>query len=111
MNKIENYNQSKHINTAIYIFVAIIVLFVLATCAQYYSVSLHLRNPLIPEVLVQMSLEPFIYKGTVLVIGLLLIFAFKYFKRNLVALAVAVFIILFYIFSNHYIGGWHTEIN
>ena len=98
MIKIERYNQSKTIKLATYVCVALIVSFTVATFAQYYSTKLNLTNPLIPEYLVQMSIKPYLIKGTILIIGLLGIFTLNFYKKNLFGFALASLLIIYYIF-------------
>lgn len=110
MNKIEKYHQSKAIKLATYACVALIVLFAVVTFSQYYSTKLNLTNPLIPEYLVQMSIKPYLIKGAILITGILGIFALIFYKKNLFGFALAIFLIIYYIFSNHSIGGWHFQL-
>jgi len=42
-------NQSKGVKISNAIFIALILLFILATFAQYYSMKLKFTNPLIPK--------------------------------------------------------------
>ena len=109
--KIIELNQSKKIKILTNVGAALIVLFALATFAQYYSTKLNLTNPLIPEYLVEMHTKPYLIKGTLLLAGLISIAILKYLKKNLFAFAIAILIVAYYIFSKHYIGGWHTQIN
>jgi len=111
MIKFEKYNQSKKIKVATYISIVIILFFLFITYLRYNSTKLNLTNPLIPKYLVEISIRPFIIKGIILISGLLGIIILTYVKKNLFALILAIVIILYYIFSNHYIGGWHTQIN
>lgn len=111
MIKFEKYNQSKKIKVATYISIVIILFFLLITYLRYNSTKLNLTNPLIPEYLVEISIKPFIIKGIILISGLLGIIILNYFKRNLFALILAIVIIMNFLFSNHHIGGWHTQIN
>jgi|SRR5690606_12527793 len=110
MIRIEKYNESKAIKGIIYACISLVILFAGATFAQYYSTKLNLTNPLIPEDLVQMSLKPYLIKGIILVSGLVGVFALTFYKRNILALVLAIILIVYYLFSNHYIGSWHTRI-
>ncbi|WP_158611967.1 hypothetical protein, partial [Flavobacterium macacae] len=104
MIRIEKYNESKAIKGIIYACISLVILFAGATFAQYYSTKLNLTNPLIPEDLVQMSLKPYLIKGIILVSGLVGVFALTFYKRNILALVLAIILIVYYLFSNHYIG-------
>ena len=110
MIKFEKYNELKMIKIATYFCVAMILLFVVATFAQYYSLKSNLTNPLIPQDLVVMSTKPYLIKGALLISGLLGVLALSFYKKNILALALAMIIILYYIFSNHHIGSWNTQI-
>ena len=104
MIKFEKYNQSKTITISTYVCVALLLLFVVATFAQYYSTKLNLTNPLIPEYLVQMSIKPYLIKGAILISGLLGIFVLNFYKKNMLAFALAILLITYYIFFNHHVG-------
>lgn len=108
---IVKYNQSKTIKIATYICIALILLFTTATFSQYYSMKLNLTNPLIPEDLVQKFIKPYLIKGIILLSGLAVIIISTIYRQNLIALVLAILLITYYIFSNHYIGNWNTEIS
>jgi hypothetical protein len=105
---LQKLNRSKAINLSTFIFIAFISLFALASFAQYHAMRLQLDNPLTSNEMVKTSTMPFLKKGIVLSIGLLLIFIAKHFKKSLLAFVTGIFLIAYYIFSGHYIGGWHT---
>ena len=109
--KIEEYNQSKKIKIASYVCVALILLFVVASFAQCYSIKLNLTNPLIPEQLVEMTMRPYLIKGILLSAGITAILILNFFKKNAYALTLAILLIAYYIFSDHYVGSWNTQIN
>jgi hypothetical protein len=104
----ENLNNTKSIKVITYVCLAFILLFILASFGQYYSMKLNLQNPLIPEVLVNTVANPYLEKGIIMIVGVLSVFALLNFKKNFYALLVAIVIIIFCFFSKHYIGGWHT---
>lgn len=103
-------NNSKGINISTNIISAFVLLFAIATFAQYYSTKLNLDNPLIPEYLVEMSTTPYLKKGIILIVGLLLIVILKSFKKNIIAFSLAILLVIYFIFSKHYFGGWNTQI-
>lgn len=103
-------NQSKGISISTNIFSAFILLFSIGSFAQYYSMKLNLTNPLIPESLVKMASMPYMKKGIILLSGLIIVVTLKSFKKNLFAFSVAIILLIYFIFSNHYFGGWNTEI-
>ncbi|MBD0725924.1 hypothetical protein B6A10_12105 [Flavobacterium sp. L1I52] len=111
MIKIEKYNQSKTIKITTCIFVILILVFIISTFARYYSTKLNLTNPLIPKYLVEMSIRPFLKKGIILISGLFGVLALSFLKKNLLAFILGLIVITYFIFSNHYIGSWHTQIN
>ena len=103
-------NQSKGLNISTNILCAFILLFTIASFAQYYSMKLKMNNPLIPEYLIEMATTPYLKKGIILTLGLIAIFVSKFYKKNLLALSISILLIVYFIFSNHYIGGWNTQI-
>ena len=111
MKILEKYNQSKVVKVFTYFCIALILLFILATLAQYYSTKLNLTKPLIPENLVQILIRPYLIKAIILIFGLVAIFTLNFLKKNALAFLLAIILISYYIFSNHHIGGWHTQIN
>jgi len=111
MIKFEIYNQSKKIKVATYISIFIILFFLFITYLRYNTTKLNLTNPLIPQYIIEISIRPFIIKGIILISSLLGITILTYLKKNPFALLLAIVTILYYIFSDHYIGGWYTNIN
>ena len=109
--KIKNYSQSKKFSFATYACIALILFFIIVTFAQYYSIKLNLTNPLIPKTLVQMIFENYMKKAITLFIGLLLILILTFYKKNVIAFALSVIIIGYYIISNFPIPGWNTQLN
>jgi hypothetical protein len=103
-------NESKIIKIFINCALCLIMLFLIATFAQFYSIKLNFTNPLIPESLVKIFLEPYLIKGIILTTGIIGVFTLKYFKYNLLALILSIILIVYYIFSNHYVSGWNTQI-
>ena len=103
-------DQSRKIKISTNVGIALIILLAIASFAQYYSMKLNFVNPLIPEYLFEIYAWPFLRKGIILLVGLIVIFILKYLKRNLFAFCIAILLITYYIFSDHYIGGWHTQI-
>lgn len=104
-------NESKIIKIAIICATSLISLFIIATFAKYYSIKLNFTNPLIPESLVEAVQLPYLIKGMILLCGTIVIFILRRFKQNLYALLIAILLITYYVFSNHFIGGWNTQIN
>lgn len=111
MTKIEKYNQSTTVRILNFICIVLILLFSIATFLQYNSLKLNLINPLIPEDLVQTFKKPFLIKIIILLSGLFMIVALTFSKRRLIALVLGILLITYYIFSNHYSGGWNTQIS
>ena len=72
--------------------------------------KLKMNNPLIPEYLIKMATTPYLKKGIILTLGLIIIFISKFYKKNLLAFSVLILLIIYFIFSNHYIGSWNTQI-
>ena len=107
----ENLNNSKKVKVITYVCLAFISLFILATFAQYYSMKLKLKNPLIPEELKEMVVNPYLKKGIVMLVTTLGVLILQSFKKHFFALLVALGIIIFFLLSKHYIGGWHTDIS
>ncbi|MFY7987916.1 MAG: hypothetical protein EKK56_04900 [Flavobacteriaceae bacterium] len=106
----ENLNNSKKIKVITYVCLAFISLFIVASFGQYYQMKLNFQNPLIPEYLVKMATNPYLEKGIIMILGVIGVFGLLNFKKNFYALLIAIGIVLFYVFSKHYIGGWHTQI-
>jgi len=106
----EKLNNSKKIKVITFVCLAFISLFIVASFGQYYQMKLNLQNPLIPEYLVKVTANPYLEKGIVMIGGAIGIFALLNFKKNFYAILLAIGIVLFYIFSKHYIGGWHTQL-
>ncbi len=90
-------NQSKTISILINSLSALILLFIIASFAQYYSTKLTLKNPLIPEHIVDYATIPILKKAIILLIGLVSVFIIKSFKKNIIALIVAILLVIFYI--------------
>ena len=90
---------------------AFISLFIVATFAQYYSMKLKLQNPLIPEELKEMVVNPYLKKGIVMLVAALGVLILQTLKKHFFALLVALGIIIFLLLSKNYIGGWNTEIS
>lgn len=106
----ENLNNSKKIKVITYVCLAFISLFIVASFGQYYQMKLNFQNPLIPEYLVKMATNPYLEKGIIMILGVIGVFGLLNFKKNFYALLIAIGIVLFYVFSKHYIGGWNTQI-
>lgn len=106
----ENLNNSKKIKEITYVCLAIILLFIVVSFGQYYQIKLNFQNPLIPEYLVKMATNPYLEKGIIMIVGVIIVFGLLNFKKNFYALLIAIGIVLFYVFSKHYIGGWHTQL-
>jgi hypothetical protein len=106
----ENLNNSKKIKVITYVCLAFISLFIVASFGQYYQMKLNFQNPLIPEYLVKMATNPYLEKGIIMILGVIGVFGLLNFKKNFYALLIAIGIVLFYVFSKHYIGGWHTQL-
>lgn len=106
----ENLNNSKKIKVITYVCLAIILLFIVVSFGQYYQIKLNFQNPLIPEYLVKMATNPYLEKGIIMIVGVIIVFGLLNFKKNFYALLIAIGIVLFYVFSKHYIGGWHTQL-
>ena len=106
----ENLNNSKKIKVITYVCLAFISLFIVASFGQYYQMKLNFQNPLIPEYLVKMATNPYLEKGIIMIVGVIIVFGLLNFKKNFYALLIAIGIVLFYVFSKHYIGGWNTQI-
>jgi hypothetical protein len=108
---LENLNNSKKVKVTTYVCLAFISLFIVATFAQYYSKKLMLQNPLIPEELKEMVVNPYLKKGFVMLVTTLGVLILQTFKKHFFALLVALGIIIFFLLSKHYIGGWHAELS
>lgn len=111
MTKIERYNQSKTVRIATYFCTSLILLFVIVTFAQYYSLQLILTNSLVPKYLIQMAFETCIKKEIILLGGLLVVFGLTFNKKNVLAFLLSVILITYYIISNYHISDWNTQIN
>ena len=108
--EITKLDQSKKIQISSNVIIALLLLFVLASLCQYYSMKLNFTNPLFPEKLIEVATKPFLNKAIILSNGIIVIAILKYFKRNFFALCIGILLVGYYIFSNHYVGGWHTQI-
>lgn len=106
----EKLNNSRKIKVTTYVCLAFILLFIVASFGQYYQMKLNLQNPLIPEYLVKIATNPYLEKGIIMIVGVLGVVVLLNFKKNFYALLIAIGIVIFYIFSKHYIGGWHTQL-
>lgn len=104
----EKLNNSKNIKVLTYVCLAFISLFIVASFGQYYQMKLNFQNPLIPEYLLKIAANPYLEKGIIMIVGAIGVFALLNFKKNFYALLIAIGIVIFYIFSKHYIGGWYT---
>ncbi len=98
----ENLNNSKKIKVITYVCLAIILLFIVVSFGQYYQIKLNFQNPLIPEYLVKMATNPYLEKGIIMIVGVIIVFGLLNFKKNFYALLIAIGIVLFYVFSKHY---------
>lgn len=108
---LENLNNSKKVKVTTNVCLAFISLFIVATFAQYYSKKLMLQNPLIPEQLKEMVVNPYLKKGIVMLLAALGVLVLQTFKKHFFGLLIAVGIILYFLLSKHYFGGWHTDIS
>jgi hypothetical protein len=106
----EKLNNSKKIKVTTYVCLAFILLFILASFGQYYKMKLNFQNPLIPEYLVKIAANPYLEKAIIMLVGVLGVVVLLNFKKNFFALLIAIGIVLFYMFSKHYFGGWHTQL-
>ena len=104
-------NHSKKIKISTNVGVVLILLFTILCFAQYYSMKLNVQNPLFPEHIIEIYTWPFLRKALILVVGLAAIFVLKYLKKHLLAFCITILFVLYYIFSDHYFGGWNTQIN
>jgi len=75
-------NQSRGLNISTNILCAFILLFSIASFAQYYSMKLKMNNPLIPEYLIKMATTPYLKKGMILTLGIIIIFISKFYKKK-----------------------------
>ena len=94
-------DTSKAINISTNVFCSFILLVLIASFAQYYSMRLKFDNPLIPEVIVKISTRPYLIKGFVLLVGLLLVLFLKSFQKNLGAFLLAIILIAYFILSKN----------
>ncbi|MNE92329.1 hypothetical protein D3C80_1900400 [compost metagenome] len=109
--RFEKLDTSKKIKIATTIAIVLIVAFAVTSFAQYQSMKLNFQNPLIPEKLIEMATLPYLKKGIILSIGLFITLLLKYMKRNFFAFCIALALIAYYILSDHYFGGWHTQLH
>ena len=93
---LENLNNSKKVKVTTYVCLAFISLFIVATFAQYYSMKLKLQNPLIPEELKEMVVNPYLKKGIVMLVTTLGVLILQRFKKHFFALLVDLGIIIFF---------------
>lgn len=110
MTNIEKYNQSKIFKFATYFCVVLILFFIIVTYTQYNATKLNLTNPLLPKILLDKLFENYIKKTLTLFIGLLLVLALTFYKKNVFAFALSIIIIAYYILSNFPVPGWHTQL-
>ena len=97
LNLINRNKQVEHISRFLIIPPILLLISIIAT---YYSTKLNLTNPLIPKDLISEILQPYVIKGTILTIGILLATTLKIFKQNLIAIIICVIIIAFYYLTN-----------
>jgi hypothetical protein len=107
---IEKYNKSKHFRAATYVCSSLILLFIVGDFSKYYSLKLSLTNPLIPKTIIEMAFQQFIRKAIFLFSGLLVVLSFIFYKKNVYAFGLSVFIIGYYILSNLHVPGWKTQL-
>lgn len=91
-----NVNTAKTANGLI----TLALLHLLYVFAFYYKTKLNLANPLIPKYLAFELFEPYVVKGIILTIGVLLASFFKFFKQNLMVILVCAMIIVLYYFTS-----------
>lgn len=69
---------------------------ILSTFAQFISLKLNLKNPLIPQEFISDLFTPYADVGFVLSTGLMLILILKFFKQNLIVIIGALILIGIY---------------
>ena len=109
--KIDRINQLRITEGFSIGFIVFLNLILVSIFAKFYQIKFNLDNPLIPKDLIALAFEPYAKKGVILSTGLLIVITLKFFKQNLFAIIVSLIFISIYLFTNHHIGSWNTEIN
>lgn len=81
--KLKEINELKMVKILSTISILLTNLIIISIFLHYYNVKSNLTNPLIPESLFSYAYEPYVKKGVILSIGLLIFMIFKSIKQNL----------------------------
>ena len=66
--------------------IPMICMMILFLISDYYRMRMNFQNPLIPESLVSYASKPYMIKGIILTLGLILIVSLKIAKQNLLVI-------------------------
>jgi hypothetical protein len=94
--KLKEINRSRSTELTAKILMVLTIFHLLSVFCVYYKTKLNLTNPLIPKYLVYGVFEPYIPKGFILTIGLLIATILQFIKQNLIAIVVCVIVIVAY---------------
>ena len=109
--KIDRINQLRITEGFSIGFIVFLNLILVSIFAKFYQIKFNLDNPLIPKDLIVLAFEPYAKKGVIVSCGLLIVLTLKFLKQNLFVIIVSLILISIYLFTNHHIGSWNTEIN
>ena len=96
LEKLKEVNRNRSTEITAKILIVLTIFHLLSVFCVYYKTKLNITNPLIPKYLVYGIFEPYIPKGIILTIGLLIATILKFVKQNLIAIVVCLIVILAY---------------
>ncbi|WP_445452926.1 hypothetical protein [Flavobacterium sp. 25HG05S-40] len=94
--KLKEINRNRNTELTAKILIVLTIFHLLSVFCIYYKTKMNLTNPLIPKYLVYGIFEPYIPKGFILTIGLLIATILKFVKQNLIVIVVCAIVIVAY---------------
>lgn len=92
--KLREINEIKIVKIFSTVSLLMINLMIVWIFLNYYNIKSNLTNPLIPESLISYVFEPYIKKGMILSIGLLVFMILKSIKQNFLVIISFVFLMI-----------------
>ena len=96
LEKLKELNRNKSTEITAKVLIVFVIFHLLSVFCVYYKTKLNLTNPLIPKYLLYGIFEPYVPKGFILTIGLLIATILKFVKQNLITILICVIVIIAY---------------
>lgn len=84
--KLKEINETQLSKIFSIVSILILCMMILFLISDYYQMRINFQNPLIPESLISYASEPYIKKGIVLGLGLIIVVSLKLLKQNLIVI-------------------------